>query len=62
MLAEVETCGLHRLERLMGNGVFKRAPDGVGSRQIWVNGRQAPSPLTCWTAAPMPNSQPQLDC
>jgi hypothetical protein len=50
MLAEGLSCGLHRIERLMGCRLSKHVRDGGAYRPIWVSGRRPPSLRTCSSA------------
>ena len=57
LLAEGLSCGLHRIERLMGYRPSKHVRGGGACRPIWVSGRRPPSLPMCSTVAeaPAPN-------
>jgi len=49
LLAEGLSCGLHRIERLMGYRPSKHVRGGGACRPIWVSGRRPPSLPMCST-------------
>src|SRR6516164_9263725 len=61
LLAEGLSCGLHRIERLMGYRPSKHVRGGGACRPIWVSGRRPPSLPTCSTVLSNTCSQPQMD-